>query len=292
MNGFNDERSCHKANQQFSINDPITLMLVGGGNRFPAFIGVLQAIEELGINIDKIVASSTAAIVGALYADGNSPQSLLDESLSLDAREFKDISLRALVSRYGLCAGDRLEKWIDQRLLGRKISDKLRVPLEIVATDMRKYKPVVFTSERFPGLKLSTLLTASAATPLVFGYRHLSYSGTNYALVDGSLMTGVVEGRLNQQRKTLVVKVMSKRTLKRPDSGKFSFMNYLHEMLTFSLHAQEKEFLKGGKWKDTILIYCSEISPSKFTISADETKFLYEQGYEQTKRYLKYKWGV
>lgn len=63
-------------------------------------------------------------------------------------------------------------------------------------------------------------------------------------------------------------------------------------MLTFSLHAQEKEFLKGGKWKDTILIYCSEISPATFKLSREDKMFLYTQGYEQTKKYLEYKWGV
>ena len=278
--------------KRLSIKEPVTLMLVGGGNRYAAFIGALQAIEEMGIRVEKIVASSTAAIVGSLYVDGTTPQNLLDESLRLDARVFKDVSLRSLVSRYGLCSGDRLEKWIDQRLAGKKISDKLRIPLEIVATDMRRYRPVVFNAEQFPGLKLSTLATASAAVPFVFGYRNLSYSGKNYALVDGSLMTGVVEGRLDHQRKTLVVKLMSKRTLKRQNSGKLNIHKYFHEMITFSMHAQEKEFLKGGKWKDTILIYCSEISPSRFSLSADEKKFLFEQGYEQTKKYLEYKWGV
>jgi predicted acylesterase/phospholipase RssA len=44
-------------------SEPITLMLVGGGIRFPAFIGVLQAIEELQLNVTKVIASSTAAIV-------------------------------------------------------------------------------------------------------------------------------------------------------------------------------------------------------------------------------------
>jgi NTE family protein len=86
--------------------------------------------------------------------------------------------------------------------------------------------------------------------------------------------------------------MMSKRTLKRPDNGSLSLKRYFHEMLTFSLHAQEKEFLKGGKWKDTIVIYCAEIPPATFSLSTFERQFLFEQGYEQTKKYLEYKWGV
>ena len=57
--------------------EPITLMLVGGGIRFPVYIGVLQAIEELGLNITRVIASSTAAIVAGMYLCGDSPSPFL-----------------------------------------------------------------------------------------------------------------------------------------------------------------------------------------------------------------------
>lgn len=272
--------------------EPFTLMLVGGGNRFPAFIGALQAVEESGMSIAKIVASSTGAAVASLYAAGLSPAELLEETLSLDTGKFKDFSVLSLLRNYGLCSGKALEEWLEEKLGARKFSSPLRVPLEIVATDMGKYRPVVFSRERFADLSIAVAASASALIPGVFGYRDLEYDNKKYALVDGSLMTGIVEGRVDRTQKTLVVKVMSKRTLRRSRAKKLSLGNYLHEMLTFALHALEKEFLKGGKWKDTILIYCSEVSPSTFSLSNDEKMFLYTQGYEQTKKYLVYKWGV
>jgi len=273
-------------------HEPITLMLVGGGIRFPAFIGALKAIEESGLNIAKIVASSTGAIVASLYVSGHTPENLLEESLSLDTRKFKDVSFWALINNYGLCSGRKLEEWLSERLADRKFSSDLRIPLEIVATDMHQYRPVTFSVDRFPELPLATAAVSSAMIPGVFGYRNLDYAGKKYALVDGSLMTGIIEGRMDRNSRTLVIKVMSKRTLKRSGGKKLSLGRYLHEMLTFSVHAQEKEFLKGGKWKDTILVYCSEISPTTFFLSIEDKKYLYSQGYEQTKKYLEYKWGV
>lgn len=273
-------------------SEPVTVMLVGGGNRFPAFIGALQAIEKSGLHVSRIIASSTAAIVAGMYACGYSSAELSEETLSLDTKQFRDICLGSLFSGYGLCSGMRLEEWVDTKLEFRDFTTKLRMPLEIVATDMVRYRPVVFSAERFPTLKIATAATASALVPGVFGFRKLVYGGQKYALVDGSLMTGVIEGRLDRREKVLVVRLMSKRTLKREDAGGLSLRRYFHEMLTFSLHAQEKEFLKGGKWKDTILIYCSEISPTTFSLSMGEKTFLIEQGYEQTKKYLEYKWGV
>lgn len=274
------------------MKEPITLMLVGGGIRFPAFIGALKAVEESGLRISKIVASSSGAIVSSLYVSGFSPEEMFAEALRLDTRRFKDTSLWSILSKYGLCSGAKLEEWLSDRLEGRKLSSDMKLPIEIVATDMRQYRPVTFSAERFPELPLATAAVASTMIPGVFGYRPLVYGDKTYALVDGSLMTGIIEGRMDRNSKTLVIKVMSKRTLKRSGESRFSLGRYLHEMLTFSLHAQEKEFLKGGKWKDTILLYCSEISPTTFALSQDEKKFLYAQGYEQTKKYLEYKWGV
>lgn len=272
--------------------EPINLMLVGGGNRFPAFIGALQAIEESGMRVAKLVASSSGAVVAALYVAGRSPRELLDEALSLDTLKFKDFNITSLVKNYGLCSGKLLESWLEEKLEGRTFASTVRIPLEIVATDMYRYRPVIFSRDNFADLPIATAAAASLHIPGVFGYRALQYGQKKYALVDGSLMTGIIEGRMDRSQKTLVIKVMSKRTLKRDTTSELTLKRYLHEMLTFSVHAQEKEFLKGGKWKDTILIYCSEISPTTFSLTTDEKKFLYDQGYEQTKKYLEYKWGV
>lgn len=281
--------NCHSS--AMKSGEPITLMLVGGGIRFPAFIGALQAIEECGLRVSRIIASSAGAVVAGMYLHGYSPTEIMAEALAVDTRQFRDLSIRAMLTGFGLCSGDRLEEWLESRFGGVRFADKRNIPLEIVATDMLHYKPVIFSAEKTPDLKLSTAAAASCLVPGVFGYRKLEYGGKKYALIDGSLMTGIVEGRLDKKQKSLVIRVMSKRTLKRPENGGLSLKKYFHEMLTFSLHAQEKEFLKGGKWKDTILIYCSEISPSTFSLTDYEKRFLYEQGLEQTKKYLDYKWG-
>jgi NTE family protein len=227
-----------------------------------------------------------------MYLCGTPPEALQEKALALDTKQFKDISLKSMLTGYGLCSGERLEEWIDAECEGATFATKRKIPLEIVATDMMNYRPVIFSAERFPDVKISAAAAATSLVPGVFGYRKLTHAGKKYALIDGSLMTGVVEGRLDRNQKVLIVKMMSKRTLKRAVQGDLSFRRYFHEMLTFSMHAQEKEFLKGGKWKDTILIYCAEISPSTFSLATAERKYLYDQGYEQTKKYLEYKWNI
>ncbi len=273
-----------------AADGPVTLLLVGGGIRFPAMIGALQAIEDSGLRVAKVIASSTAAIVAGMYVCGRTPKEIFAEALALDTRRFKDVNARSIVSGYGLCAGQVLEEWVDRQLGSASFSSAMKIPLEIVATDMLRYRPVTFSAERTPDLKVATAAAATSRVPGVFAYRNLSYGSNRYALVDGSLMSGVVEGRLDRSQRVLVIKMMSKRTLKRPDSDNLSIQRYFQEMLAFSLHAQEKEYLKGGKYQDTIVIYCAEISPARFDLTEGEKWFLYEQGVTQTRKYLDAKW--
>jgi NTE family protein len=272
--------------------EPITLMLTGGGVRFPAFVGALRAIEEKGLRINKIIGASTGSIIAALYGAGLSPGDLRKETLAVDPSRFRDASLWNLVRGYGLCRGLALESWLDAKLEGRDFSAGFRWPLQVIATDMLHYRPVVFSAESFPDLKVATAVRASAGVPGVFAYRQLKSNGKEYALVDGSLMAGVVERTLGREEKTLILKVVSKRTLNRPGGGTLTLRKYFTEMLSFLLHSQEKEFIKGGKWKDTILLYCADIAPTQFTLSQHEKNYLLEQGYEQTMKYLEYKWGI
>ena len=50
----------------------IGLVLSGGGVRGMAHIGVIKAMEEFGLDAKIVAGSSVGALIGALYANGNS----------------------------------------------------------------------------------------------------------------------------------------------------------------------------------------------------------------------------
>ena len=56
----------------------IGLVLSGGGVRGVAHIGVIKALEEHGLFPTHIAGTSAGAIVGALYANGNTWQEILE----------------------------------------------------------------------------------------------------------------------------------------------------------------------------------------------------------------------
>ncbi len=58
------------ASNQGSADPVIGLVLSGGGARGGAHVGVLRALEELGVSIDVIAGTSIGAIIGGFYASG------------------------------------------------------------------------------------------------------------------------------------------------------------------------------------------------------------------------------
>ena len=71
----------------------VRVALGGGGVRGVAHVVVLEAIDELGLKIEKICGSSIGAVIGALYADGMTGREIRRYLLSISARR------RALLGR-------------------------------------------------------------------------------------------------------------------------------------------------------------------------------------------------
>src|SRR5689334_10746214 len=60
----------------------LALVLSSGGVRGLAHVGVLQALEEQGIEVDMIVGTEWGALVGGLYAAGLTPDEIQRELLA------------------------------------------------------------------------------------------------------------------------------------------------------------------------------------------------------------------
>nr|WP_299386058.1 patatin-like phospholipase family protein [Allomuricauda sp.] len=136
----------------------IGLVLSGGGIRGMAHIGLLKAMNEFGMEANVISGSSVGALVGALYANGNST----DEMLQF----FKETPLFKYdffaINKPGFIDTDRYYR-IFEGYFPENTFESLKKPLFIVATDLLKGEERVFSSG-----ELIKPLLASAALPPVF----------------------------------------------------------------------------------------------------------------------------
>jgi len=134
---------------------------VGVGYGF-CHIGVLKVIEEEKIPIDIIVGSSVGALIASLWATGKSSSEILE--ITREFREPKHIwnLVDLTIPRLGFIKGNKLYGFFKKHL-GNKTFYDTRLPLKIIASDVKRKEPKVFDS----GL-LADAVMASCSMPGVF----------------------------------------------------------------------------------------------------------------------------
>ncbi len=186
-------------------------MLSGGGARGIAHVGVLEVLAKLHVPIDAIAGTSMGAVVGGLYASGQSPQQIEATLRSLNWQEAfsdrpprEDLTLRRkqedenfLVkfpigikgSRpalpMGLIEGQSLTEMLRRLTLPvARISnfDDLPTPFRAVATDLESGQEVVMGSG-----DLTSAMRASLSAPGVFA----PVERNGRMLVDGGISDNV-----------------------------------------------------------------------------------------------------
>jgi NTE family protein len=152
----------------------IGLALSGGGARGITHIGVIKAMEELGVRPDVISGTSAGSIVAVLYANGMKPDEIFDvvNHLSL----FRSVKMAwawsGLLKMEGLRA--LLTKHCPQNTF-----ESLKIPLTVAATEIRLGEIRYFSSG-----ELASAIISSCSIPGVFDPVHF---GDNL-FVDGGLL--------------------------------------------------------------------------------------------------------
>ncbi len=157
-----------------SKDKSVGLVLSGGGVRGMAHIGLIQALEESGIEVKAVAGSSVGALVGALYCNGNSTQEMLTFFKETPLFKYNFFT----INKPGLLDTDRYFNMF-KTYFPEDSFEALGSDLIVVATNLEKGKEKVFCK----GPLIRPLL-ASAALPPVFS--PVEIEGNLYA--DGGIM--------------------------------------------------------------------------------------------------------
>ncbi len=152
----------------------IGLVLSGGGIRGIAHLGLLKAMDEIGVKPSAISGVSAGAIVGALYASGISP----DEILEIGKRQINFGFSNLLWRRGGLFSREFIHKILVEYLPHNSF-ESLNIPLIVNATDFTKVESVYFSEG-----ELIPCIEASASVPILFSPANIK----ERMLVDGGLL--------------------------------------------------------------------------------------------------------
>lgn len=183
----------------------IGLVLSGGGLKGNAHIGVLAALEELGIKPAVLAGTSAGAIVAAMYATGMAPPRMLEVSmtfnkglLNVNAPGLWRIFWRLLTFNkhpfdgfQGFLSATQLDVWFRNLFQDRQLSS-IDLPLALVATDITSGREVVLSNHpvnvndciNVTQARLSDAVRASMSVPIIFTPRVIE----GYQLIDGGVL--------------------------------------------------------------------------------------------------------
>jgi NTE family protein len=155
------------------------LALGGGAARGFAHVGVIQVLEEAGIQPDLVVGTSAGSLVAALYASGKNSAQLKRVAETMEEAEITDWMMPIL--NRGALRGEALARYVNNQVGGRLI-EQMKLPLGIVATDLHSGEPVLFRRGN-----TGSAVRASSAVPAVF--QPVKIGAREY--VDGGLVSPV-----------------------------------------------------------------------------------------------------
>lgn len=153
----------------------IGLVLGGGGARGFAHIGVLQAIEEAGLEPVAIAGCSMGGIVGAMAAAGYGTEDMLRLANETSFSQFLDFGEMG-----GLIGGKPFSEFFNKHL--PPTFGALKMPLVVTTVDVQEGQLLLLRSG-----PLAPALRATSALPgIISPVRHL-----NRVLIDGGLLNNL-----------------------------------------------------------------------------------------------------
>ena len=198
--------SAFPADGEGSSRPKIGLALSGGGARGSAHIGVLQALDELGVPVDYIAGTSMGAIIGGLYASGYSVAEINEiltgmdwEWAMLDRPDRTERTMRAkeleaqvlipyrigfndgrLELPLGLIEGQHLDQVFREILLpviDTHDFDDLPVPFRAIATDLVTGDEVILSGGSLPDALRASMSVPGVFAPVTIGEQLLIDGG-------------------------------------------------------------------------------------------------------------------
>jgi NTE family protein len=147
----------------------VGVALASGGAKGYAHIGVLQVLEENGIEVDMVAGSSMGAYVGSIWAHGADGPEMERLAREMEGRwaiwGLLDI---AIPPRRGFLRGVAVKRRLMQTIGESHFADLLR-PMRVVAANLETLERVVFSTGRVADAVHASIAVPGICVPVVVG---------------------------------------------------------------------------------------------------------------------------
>lgn len=220
------------------------LVLMGGGSRGLAHIGILNVLQKNGLTPDIIVGTSMGAVIGGLFASGISPTKLKEIANDFNLNNFierpnlpflskkSQISIldflmlesykSRLLKKLGLNREDKMEAYL-RNLIGEVCIEELHVKFACNAVDLISGREIIFENG-----KLYKALRATMSLPILFEPTKID----NMLLLDGGVLNNAPVGIARNLDAHKVILVDIHKDIKEvPTEGIKNTFQLLHRMV-------------------------------------------------------------
>ena len=283
------------------IKLPYVCILGGGAVRGLTYIGALEALKKLNVDIKKIAGSSVGSIFAAFYAVGYNTNELAGIFESVNFNIFKDINI-SLKPQLGISKGEVFYEFvkthIEKKVYGDSYLKNNNPPITfkdidmdvfIFASDLTNCEPKIFSKYTTPDFEIAKAVRISSTLPGLM--TPVEIDGN--MLVDGDLIKSwplwLIDTNLNPQNyRVLEFRLEGTSPNNFNDiKGPISFANTVMTCLS-SWATKHLIELYGNKDKfDYIVIDTKDLIIMDLNISKTQRDKLIELGYNATLNYFK-----
>jgi NTE family protein len=134
-----------------------SLILSGGSSLGLAHIGIIKFLEEQKLQPSEIIGTSMGSVVGALYAIGNTSETISEKLKGLKVRDLFEIKYFQ-----GRIEYKKAKDMLKEIFRNKKISEA-KIPLKIIATNLKNGEKKIFTKN--DNILICDAILASIAIP-------------------------------------------------------------------------------------------------------------------------------
>lgn len=176
--------------------EAVALVLGGGGARGFAHIGVIKALEELGIPVDRLGGTSMGAVIAAQYAGGLTPAEMVELNRKGwgGFRPHRDFTLPMVSLLSGRAAGRMLKMMFGDRTL-----EDLWLNCYCVSTNLSRAELMVHRRGPVRRWVRASISLPGSAPPLIGDHGDL--------LIDGGVLDNVPVGAMRELGESSIIAV-------------------------------------------------------------------------------------
>ena len=291
------------------------LVFEGAGVKGIAYCGAVQEMEskKLMDSIERVGGTSSGAIVALMISLGYSGKEIENIILQTNFKKFNDGKfffiggISRMKKHYGWYKGKKIERWfegiIKEKTGNENITfEELRQAgfkdLYITGTSLNKQRPVVFSYDTYPKMKIKDAVRISISIPLYFEPVYMDSAGTIFSrpkqkqgldvMVDGGILENFpihIFDIAHPDERTIGFRIDQVAQMKSDKKDKtlveipIENLNlYFRAFYTIIMENLNRQRLTTSDWERTVSISDGDILPKVRELSKEEVSILIQNG--------------